>query len=87
LQLLAMGLDTNGVGQRLGMSGHTVTHHISKMLRIVDAYNRTELVARAYAAGVLIAGAWPPEPSGQRCLQSADFGQLESVASNLAAIA
>ena len=39
------------------------------MLRRTQARNRAELVARAYAAGILTPRAWPPRQSGRRCLQ------------------
>jgi hypothetical protein len=30
--------------------------------------NSVELVARAFAAGILVSGFWPPRLSGHRCL-------------------
>lgn len=60
LALLAAGLSTNEVGRELHISGHTVTHHIGKMMNRIEASNRTELVARGYALGVLCPLRWPP---------------------------
>jgi DNA-binding CsgD family transcriptional regulator len=60
LALLAAGLSTDEVGRELHISAHTVTHHIGKMLDRVEASNRTELVARGYALGVLRPQDWPP---------------------------
>lgn len=60
LALLAAGLSTDEVARELHISGHTVTHHIGKMLDRVEASNRTELVARGYALGILRPRDWPP---------------------------
>jgi ATP/maltotriose-dependent transcriptional regulator MalT len=38
---------------RLHISKYTVAQHIAKMLRLLGAANRTELVNRAHIAGVL----------------------------------
>jgi DNA-binding CsgD family transcriptional regulator len=67
--LLAAGSDTDKVASALCMSPHTATHHLGNMLRRSGSSNRTELVARAYASGVLVAGLWPPHWSGRFCLQ------------------
>src|SRR5258708_32405506 len=42
--------------------------HLRAMLARTSAHNRAELVARAYAAGVLTTHSWPPRWSGRRCL-------------------
>jgi hypothetical protein len=39
-----------------------VAYHLRRLSARWDAANRTELVARAYALGVLAPGVWPPEP-------------------------
>jgi len=67
--LLAAGSDTEKVATALCMSPHTATHHLGNMLRRSGSSNRTELVARAYASGVLVSGLWPPHWSGRFCLQ------------------
>ncbi|HLL36101.1 MAG TPA: diguanylate cyclase, partial [Streptomyces sp.] len=38
------------------------TYHLRRLSARWGAANRTELVARAYALGVLAAGVWPPAP-------------------------
>jgi DNA-binding CsgD family transcriptional regulator len=59
-ELLAQGLSTETAAGVLSLSHHTVTAHLGKMLRNLNAHNRTELVARLYAFGVLVSGEWPP---------------------------
>lgn len=39
-----------------------MTYHLRRLSARWDAANRTELVARAYALGVLTPGVWPPVP-------------------------
>jgi DNA-binding CsgD family transcriptional regulator len=60
VELLAQGLSTETMANILSISHHTVTAHLGKMLRNLHAQNRTELVARMYACGVLASGVWPP---------------------------
>jgi DNA-binding CsgD family transcriptional regulator len=74
IMLLAAGSDTDKVASSLSMSPHTATHHLGNMLRKSGSSNRTELIARAYAAGVLVAGLWPPGWSGRYCLPTAAAG-------------
>ncbi len=69
LCLVAMGKSTEQAAAMLHMSSHTISHHLGEMLRRIGACNRTELVARAYAAGVLEPGTWPPRRSGRYCVQ------------------
>jgi DNA-binding CsgD family transcriptional regulator len=64
-ELLAQGLSTGTVASVLSLSHHTVTAHLGKMLRNLKAHNRTELVARLYAYGVLTSGEWPPRAARQ----------------------
>jgi DNA-binding CsgD family transcriptional regulator len=70
LLLLAAGSDTEQVAKSLQMSPHTATHHLGNMLKRTGSLNRTELVARAYAAGILLAGLWPPKWSGRYCISA-----------------
>ncbi|WP_329007704.1 LuxR C-terminal-related transcriptional regulator [Micromonospora rifamycinica] len=58
--LLALGASTREIANDLLVSPHTVAAHLAQMLRKVSVANRTELVARLYAEGVLSQGAWPP---------------------------
>lgn len=61
LCLIAAGLTTAEAARRLHVSRHTAAQHINDMLRRAGASNRGELIARAYAAGALAAGTWPPQ--------------------------
>jgi DNA-binding CsgD family transcriptional regulator len=65
---VASGANTDQAAATLNMSSHTITHHLGDMLRRFGAGNRTELVARAYAAGVLVPWTWPSRRSGRRCV-------------------
>lgn len=69
LCLVAAGSSTEQAASTLHMSGHTISHHLGEMLRRSGAGNRTELVARAYAAGILETTTWPPRRTGRHCLQ------------------
>jgi DNA-binding NarL/FixJ family response regulator len=68
LVLVADGYTNAQVAGKLGVSTHTVTRHMTAMLRRAREPNRAGLVARAYAAGILLAGEHPPKLSGRRCL-------------------
>lgn len=63
LCLVAGGLTNDQAARQLHISRHTVAQHIAEMLRRAQARSRSELIARAYASGVLAAGTWPPAPS------------------------
>jgi DNA-binding CsgD family transcriptional regulator len=77
--LVAAGSDTDKVASALCMSPHTATHHLGNMLRRSGSSNRTELIARAYASGILVPGLWPPRWSGRFCLRpSVSDGQARS---------
>jgi DNA-binding CsgD family transcriptional regulator len=65
-ELLAQGLSTDMMAGALSLSHHTITAHLGKMLRRLNAQNRTELVARLYAYGVLASGEWPPRADSRR---------------------
>ncbi|MFF5532622.1 PAS domain-containing protein [Streptomyces cinerochromogenes] len=62
LALLAGGATTARAARELGLSRDGVTYHLRRLSARWGAANRTELVARAYALGVLAPGVWPPEP-------------------------
>jgi len=64
LCLVAAGLTNSEVSRRLHISRHTVAQHIANMLQRAPARNRAELVARAYAAGMLNIAEWPPSTQG-----------------------
>ncbi|MFK4107438.1 PAS domain-containing protein [Streptomyces sp. NPDC002176] len=60
LALLAGGATTGRAARELGLSRDGVTYHLRRLSARWHAANRTELVARAYALGVLAPGVWPP---------------------------
>ncbi len=64
LALLAAGATTTRAARETGLTTDGVTYHLRRLSSRWHAANRTELVARAYALGVLAAGVWPPEVSG-----------------------
>ena len=53
LQLLAQGLTNRQMGERLGVSEHTVKFHVTALLGKLDARTRAEAVARAIRLGLL----------------------------------
>jgi DNA-binding NarL/FixJ family response regulator len=53
LHLVASGLTNVQIGEKLHISKYTVAQHIAMMLRRVGAANRTDLVSRAHAEGIL----------------------------------
>ncbi|QJT05740.1 PAS domain-containing protein [Streptomyces asoensis] len=64
LALLAGGATTARAARETGLTRDGVTYHLRRLSTRWGAANRTELVARAYALGVLAAEAWPPAPAG-----------------------
>lgn len=54
LQLLAEGLSNRGIGQRLGISEHTVKFHVNALMGKLGAQSRTEAVVRATRLGLII---------------------------------
>ncbi|MGA5360206.1 PAS domain S-box protein [Streptomyces purpurascens] len=63
LALLAAGATTARAARETGLTTDGVTYHLRRLSSRWHAANRTELVARAYALGVLAPGVWPPEAS------------------------
>ncbi|MFF7488934.1 PAS domain S-box protein [Streptomyces luteogriseus] len=61
LSLLAAGATTARAARETALTTDGVTYHLRRLSSRWGASNRTELVARAYALGVLRAGVWPPE--------------------------
>ncbi|HEY7145208.1 MAG TPA: helix-turn-helix transcriptional regulator [Streptosporangiaceae bacterium] len=68
LLLVAAGQPNRRIAQALGISTRTVDHHLRVMLGRAGAASRAELIARSYAAGVLVSHAWPPAWSGAACV-------------------
>lgn len=60
LEGLACGLSTQQLASRLCLSNRGIEYHISNMLRSFNAANRSALVARAYALGIISPLYWPP---------------------------
>jgi DNA-binding CsgD family transcriptional regulator len=60
LELVALGLSSRDIGERLWVSRQAVTYHISNLFTKLQANSRASLVARAYALGVLEPTSWPP---------------------------
>ena len=52
LQLLTEGLRNSEIAERLVLSERTVHHHVSAILRKLEAGSRTEAVARASTLGI-----------------------------------
>jgi PAS domain S-box-containing protein len=53
LELLACGCSNAEIGQRIHLSPNTVKDRVSKLMRILDARTRTEVVARAASRGLI----------------------------------
>ncbi len=66
LRLVATGLHSNETAAQLGISPRTVDDHLNEMRQRARAADRGELIARGYAAEILVG--WPPRWSGRRCL-------------------
>ncbi|MEU2745072.1 PAS domain-containing protein [Streptomyces collinus] len=64
LALLAAGATTARAARETGLTTDGVTYHLRRLSSRWGASNRTELVARAYALGVLTPGVWPPGVPG-----------------------
>jgi DNA-binding CsgD family transcriptional regulator len=65
---IAAGRSADQAGQSLCISRRTVEYHLAAMQRRTGAQSSVELVARCYAAGILVPEAWPPRWSGQLCI-------------------
>ncbi|WP_345019579.1 PAS domain S-box protein [Streptomyces shaanxiensis] len=63
LALLAGGATTARAAHEAGLTVDGVNYHLRRLSARWGAANRTELVARAYALGVLAPGVWPPTPT------------------------
>ncbi|NEB77942.1 PAS domain-containing protein [Streptomyces sp. SID14478] len=66
LALLAAGATTARAARETGLTTDGVTYHLRRLSQRWGAANRTELVARAYALGVLQPGVWPPQVRSSR---------------------
>ncbi|WP_353947318.1 PAS domain-containing protein [Streptomyces sp. HUAS MG91] len=66
LALLAAGATTAGAARETGLTTDGVTYHLRRLSQRWGASNRTELIARAYALGILEPGVWPPQVRSSR---------------------
>lgn len=53
LELLADGLSNRSIGQKLGISAHTVKFHVDALLDKLSARSRTQVVVKAVRQGLL----------------------------------
>lgn len=60
LELVALGLPSREIAERLWISRQGVTYHIGNLFVKLRAKTRAGLVSRAYAAGLLDPNSWPP---------------------------
>ena len=65
----AAGMNACQIAASLQISRRTVEYHIAAILHRTAAKNTVEAVARCYVIGVLRPEEWPPQWSGQLCLQ------------------
>ncbi|MBO1416578.1 LuxR C-terminal-related transcriptional regulator [Streptomyces sp. FH025] len=62
LAAAARGATTARIAKEVGLTPDGVNYHLARLSRRWNLPNRTALVARAYALGVLARDTWPPEP-------------------------
>ncbi|WP_371502148.1 PAS domain-containing protein [Kitasatospora sp. NBC_00374] len=60
LTLMAGGQPNSGMASRLGLSRQALDYHLRRLRELLHAASRPEMVARAYALGILDATKWPP---------------------------
>ncbi|MER8184439.1 PAS domain-containing protein [Kitasatospora sp. NPDC094015] len=60
LTLMAGGEPNSGMAALLGLSRQALDYHLRRLRELLRAASRPEMVARAYALGILDATAWPP---------------------------
>ncbi|MEU4117045.1 LuxR C-terminal-related transcriptional regulator [Kitasatospora sp. NPDC028055] len=63
LAAAARGATTARIAKEIGLTADGVNYHLTRLSRRWQLPNRTALVARAYALGVLDPDAWPPAPA------------------------
>ncbi|MFC0110760.1 response regulator transcription factor [Kibdelosporangium aridum] len=61
LEGVAAGVSTAKLAVMVDLSRGGVEYHVTNLLRKLRAPNRTSLVSKAYAEGILEAGTWPPK--------------------------
>jgi DNA-binding CsgD family transcriptional regulator len=60
LEGVAAGMSTVQLAAKLFLSRGGVEYHVSALMRNLRAANRSELVSKAYSAGLFSVGSWPP---------------------------
>jgi DNA-binding CsgD family transcriptional regulator len=65
LEGVASGMSTVKLATDLFLSCGGVEYHVSALMKRLKAGNRSELVSKAYAAGLLSVGVWPPRVAAE----------------------
>lgn len=60
LEGVALGQSSAQLARQLSVSQKGVDYHVAKLAELLGVPNRTALIARAYATGLLVPGLWPP---------------------------
>jgi DNA-binding NarL/FixJ family response regulator len=60
LEGVAAGMSTVQLAGKLFLSRGGVEYHVSALMKNLKAANRSELVSKAYSAGLFSVGSWPP---------------------------
>lgn len=60
LEGVAAGMSTVQLAAKLFLSRGGVEYHVSTLMKNLKAANRSELVSKAYSAGLFSVGSWPP---------------------------
>jgi|SRR5690349_19092604 len=68
LRLVASGFSYKEIARALHISPRTVEQHLQSARCRAGARNVPELIARGFAAGILLVDTWPIQTSGRSCL-------------------
>jgi DNA-binding CsgD family transcriptional regulator len=68
LALVATGLTVDQAARRLGIATTTAEDHLRSMRQRTRTHTCTELVARAFVAGIFKPASWPPTLTGRLCV-------------------
>ncbi|MFF3564885.1 LuxR C-terminal-related transcriptional regulator [Streptomyces sp. NPDC002574] len=60
LALVASGATSALIARSVGLTADGVNYHLTRLCRVLRVPNRTALVAKAYALGLLRPACWPP---------------------------
>jgi hypothetical protein len=61
LEGVAAGMSTVQLAAKLFLSRGGVEYHVSALMKNLEAANRSEVVSKAYSAGLFSVGSWPPQ--------------------------